>query len=84
MHRDVKIGDFGIALITKLEATDTQVDCYLGSPLYMAPEQMGMGNVTKQSEIWSLGVVIFELLTGHHSFAGTSLPDIVHQVTTQP
>ncbi|MEM7406198.1 MAG: serine/threonine-protein kinase [Pseudomonadota bacterium] len=81
---DIKIGDFGIALITKLEATDTQVDGYLGSPLYMSPEQIGMGNVTNQADIWSLGVVMYELLTGHHPFAANSLPSIIHQITTQP
>ena len=81
---DVKIGDFGIALITRLDSTDTQVDGYLGSPLYMAPEQIGMGEVTNQSDIWSLGVVMYELLTGKHPFGANSLPSIIHQITTQP
>ena len=81
---DVKVGDFGIALITRLDSTETQVDGYMGSPLYMAPEQIRMETVTNQADIWSLGVVMYELLTGKHPFAATSLPSIIHQITTQP
>lgn len=80
---DVKVGDFGIALITRLDSTDTQVVGYMGSPLYMSPEQVSEGNVTSQTDIWSLGVVMYELLTGRHPFHATSLPSIVHQITRQ-
>jgi serine/threonine protein kinase len=80
---DVKTGDFGTAQITRLDPTDTKVDGYLGSPLYMAPEQIGMGEVTNQSDIWSLCVVMYELLTGRHPFGANCLPSIIHLTTTQ-
>jgi serine/threonine-protein kinase len=56
---DVKICDFGIAQRTHAELT--QVLGWFGSPLYMAPEQARDGPVTSQSDLFSLGVVIYEL-----------------------
>ncbi len=80
-EREVKIGDFGIALLTHLDVTETQVHGHVGSPLYMSPEQMLDGAITNRSDIFSIGVVMYELLTGRHPFAARSLPAIVHQIT---
>ena len=83
-EQEVKIGDFSIALMTKAEATDTQVHGYVGSPLYMSPEQVLEENVGHQTDLFSLGVVMYELLTGKHPFSGASLPAIIHNITRRP
>jgi serine/threonine protein kinase len=79
--QEVKIGDFSIALLVQGEATDTQVHGYVGSPLYMSPEQVLEENITTQSDIFSLGVVMYEMLSGRHPFAADNLPAIIHQIT---
>ena len=82
---EVKIGDFSIALTTHNDATEsTQVHGYVGSPLYMSPEQIRMENVSNQTDIFSVGVVLFELLTGLHPFNADSLPAITHKITSEP
>jgi len=81
--REIKIGDFSIALITRQDQTDTQVHGYVGSPLYMSPEQIRMDNVTNQTDIFSIGVVMYELLTGRHPFSADSLAAITHRITSE-
>jgi len=78
---DVKIGDFGIALMMHADNTATQLHGYVGSPLYMSLEQVLEGNIGSPSDLFALGVVMYELLTGKHPFAGDSLAAIIHQIT---
>ncbi len=78
---EVKLSDFSIALRTQGEATDTQVHGYIGSPLYMSPEQVKDDTISNQTDIFSLGVVMYELLTGRHPFAADNLPAIAHRIT---
>ena len=78
---EVKLSDFSIALRTHGDATDTQVHGYIGSPLYMSPEQVRDDTITNQTDIFSLGVVMYELLTGRHPFAADNLPAIAHRIT---
>jgi serine/threonine protein kinase len=78
---EVKLSDFSIALRTQGDATDTQVHGYIGSPLYMSPEQVRDDTITNQTDIFSLGVVMCELLTGRHPFAADNLPAIAHRIT---
>ena len=82
--REVKIGDFSIALQTQPDTTDTQVHGYVGSPLYMSPEQIREDQITNQTDIFSIGVVMYEMLTGKHPFAADSLPSIIHQIQEKP
>ncbi|OCA83877.1 Stk1 family PASTA domain-containing Ser/Thr kinase [Pseudobacillus wudalianchiensis] len=73
MDRDgnVKITDFGIAMA--LSATSiTQTNAVLGSVHYISPEQARGGMATKKSDIYALGIVMFELLTGQLPFSGES------------
>ncbi|MFB4167547.1 Stk1 family PASTA domain-containing Ser/Thr kinase [Virgibacillus sp. JSM 102003] len=67
----VKVTDFGIAVA--LSATSlTQTNSILGSVHYLSPEQARGGMATKKSDVYSLGIVLFELLTGRLPFSGQS------------
>ena len=81
---EVKIGDFGVALIDRSDIEQTQVVGRLGSPRYMSPEQLIGENVTNQSDIFSLGVVLYELLTGVSPFASHSVADIARRILKDP
>lgn len=70
-HGNVKVTDFGIAMA--LSATSiTQTNSVLGSVHYLSPEQARGGMANKKSDIYSLGIVMFELLTGRLPFSGES------------
>jgi serine/threonine-protein kinase len=72
---NVKITDFGIAMA--LSATSiTQTNSVLGSVHYLSPEQARGGMATRKSDIYSLGIVMFELLTGRLPFSGESAVSI--------
>jgi hypothetical protein len=74
----VKITDFGIA---KDRRTDiTQCGTFLGTPSYMSPEQATGGEVDGRSDLFSLGVVLFELLTGERPFEGDSVSAVLYQL----
>jgi serine/threonine protein kinase len=83
-RHDVKIGDFSIALITRADATETQVHGYVGSPLYMSPEQIQEENISNQTDIFALGVLMYEMLCGVHPFSADSLPAIIHKIQDKP
>lgn len=74
-HGTVKITDFGIAMA--LSATSiTQTNSVLGSVHYLSPEQARGGMANRKSDIYSLGIVMFELLTGRLPFSGESAVSI--------
>lgn len=79
---DVKIGDFGIA--QRLSAESTQIMGMMGSPRYMSPEQISDGELTGQTDLYSLGVVMFELLTGRAPFMASSLSSLFNQILHAP
>ena len=72
---NVKVTDFGIAMA--LSATSyTQTNSVLGTVHYLSPEQARGGTATKRSDIYALGIVLFELLTGQLPFSGESAVSI--------
>lgn len=82
---NVKVTDFGIAMA--LSATSyTQTNSVLGTVHYLSPEQARGGTATKQSDIYALGIVLFELLTGQLPFSGESAVSIAlkHLQTETP
>ncbi|NDP47172.1 MAG: protein kinase [Sulfuriferula multivorans] len=74
----IKLTDFGIAHLTN--SGHTLAGQMLGSPRYMSPEQAMGREVDGRSDIFSLGAVLYEMLTGQYSFDGDSLPSIVYRV----
>ncbi len=74
----IKLTDFGIAHL--VNSNQTQAGQMLGSPRYMSPEQAMGRDVDGRSDIFSLGAVLYEMLTGRYAFDGDSLPAIVYRV----
>lgn len=81
----IKVLDFGISKsMTESEEIDfslTRATALVGSPLYMSPEQLeNASDVDQRADVWSLGVILFELLTGCMPFNGESMPQLVCSV----
>ena len=94
LHRDIKpanimltqdgnakLGDFGIA--RRMGADQTQIVGWFGSPLYMSPEQARDAEITPQSDLFSLGSVFYEMLTGTPPFAAKGLTGLIHKVCNE-
>ena len=77
----IKLTDFGIAHLANSD--HTHAGQMLGSPRYMSPEQAMGREVDGRSDIFSLGAVLYEILTGHYAFDGDSLPSIVYRVVNE-
>jgi serine/threonine protein kinase len=79
----VKIMDFGLAQLTggtRLTKTDT----VLGTPAYMSPEQAQRQETDRRTDIWSLGVVLYEMVTGRLPFEGDREAAVVHSIIHEP
>lgn len=76
---EVKLVDFGIAKAAT-KASQTQAGALKGKILYMSPEQAWGKKVDKRSDIYSIGIVLFEMLTGKRLFSGSSEIDILEKV----
>ncbi len=82
---DVRIIDFGIALVADSEIS--RIEGIAGSPSYMSPEQVQSLEISNRSDLYSLGAVMYELLTGFRPFRGGNLSKLLHQIvyaTAQP
>lgn len=81
-NRRVRVMDFGVARLENSRATRTGI--ILGSPSYMAPEQLDARPVTAQSDLFSLGVTLFQLLTGMLPFRSDSIPGLMQKISAEP
>ncbi len=99
VHRDVKPGnilfrrdgapvltDFGIAKSLQNDGDLTGTGVFLGSPNYMAPEQVDSGSVDSGADIYALGIILYEMLTGRKPFVSASIIDVIyaHRKTPMP
>ncbi|HEX4153602.1 MAG TPA: serine/threonine-protein kinase [Steroidobacteraceae bacterium] len=78
----LKITDFGIARLTGTGTTRTGI--VLGTPSFMSPEQLEGRTVTGHSDLFSLGVSLFQLLTGHLPFTADSMTGLMQQIAEHP
>jgi len=78
----IKITDFGIARIT--DSSKTKTGTVLGTPTYMSPEQVAGRKVDGRSDIYSLGVMFYQLLTGVAPFRGDSMATLMFKIANEP
>src|SRR3954453_16415240 len=96
VHRDIKpanilispdgkakVVDLGIATASERRQI-TAAGTVLGTPSYMAPEQLEGGKITKAVDIYALGAVAFELLSGRRARSGRTPVEIAHQIASEP
>ena len=79
--KQVKITDFGIARIT--DSVKTRTGAFLGSPSYMAPEQLMGSNVDGRADIYSLGASFYQLLTGQLPFNADNLGNLAYKIANE-
>ncbi len=80
--RIVKVMDFGIAKMAS--SSKTQTNIVMGTPTYMSPEQIAGKKVDGRSDIFSLGIVLFELLTGQLPFTADNLSAVLFSIAHHP
>ena len=79
----VKIMDFGIARLRE-PTVKTQTGVLLGSPQYMSPEQIVGQEVDHRADIFALGLVFYEMITGARAFQGEDIPSLMFKVANMP
>jgi len=96
IHRDIKpanimfdlekkkiiLTDFGIARL--IDASRTRTGIILGTPAYMSPEQLEGSKIDGRSDLFALGVMLFQLLTGELPFKGESLAMLMYMISSEP
>jgi eukaryotic-like serine/threonine-protein kinase len=78
----VKIADFGIARM-ETSLLSTQTGMVMGSPLYMSPEQIKSERIDFRSDIFSLGIVLYQMLTGKLPFGGDNAHSVMYQIVQE-
>jgi serine/threonine-protein kinase len=78
----LKITDFGIARLIDVGRTRTGI--VLGTPAFMSPEQLEGKNVNGHTDLFALGVSLYQLLTGHLPFRGASMTKLMFVIANEP
>jgi serine/threonine-protein kinase len=78
----VKLTDFGTARL--MDSVHTRAGIVLGTPAYMSPEQLEGRNVNGHTDLFALGVTLFQLLTGELPFRGKSMTDLMFVIANEP
>lgn len=79
---EVKVTDFGIARIT--DSSKTKTGMVLGTPSYMSPEQLAGKKIDGRSDIFSLGVMLYQLCCGQLPFVGESMAQLMFKIASEP
>jgi eukaryotic-like serine/threonine-protein kinase len=83
----VKVLDFGISKLAPELGTASNIthrSALVGTPLYMSPEQLSVSKqVDARTDIWALGVILYELLSGEPPFTAETMPEVVHQIGSE-
>jgi serine/threonine protein kinase len=79
-HGRVRITDFGLAIAAEDES---QAEEIAGTPAYMAPEQLAGKGATVRSDIYALGLILYEIYTGKEAFSAKTLAEMREQKETQ-
>lgn len=77
----IKVTDFGVACLT--DSSKTKTGTVLGSPSYMSPEQLAGKKVDGRSDLFSLGAMLYQLITGALPFEGDSLASLMYKITNE-
>ena len=77
----VKVSDFGIARLT--DASKTKTGMVLGTPTYMSPEQLTGKKVDGRSDLFSLGVTLYQMLCGRAPFVGESMVQLMRKISVE-
>ena len=83
----VKILDFGIARFRGSETTDpnlTQAGMVLGTPSYLSPELVQGAKVDHHADMWAVGVILYEMLTGRRPFEAPTITSLIHRIVNEP
>ena len=76
----IKIMDFGLAKLLENESELTQANSTIGTIVYMSPEQANGEEIDQRTDIWSVGVILYELLTGRRPFEGEFLGAVLYAI----
>jgi serine/threonine protein kinase len=80
----VKLADFGIARLVSDTTHHTRTGMTVGSPAYLSPEQVNGDEATAATDVYSMGLVLLEALTGRRAFHGSSMEVAIARLTTPP
>jgi hypothetical protein len=79
----VKILDFGIARIGD-KSDLTQTGMVLGTPSYISPELLQGAKVTPRADMWAVGVILYEILSGRRPFEASTIGSLIHKIISEP